>query len=112
MSSNRVNRAISFGSGRVPGLKRLPVMRLLALGEVALLAYQEHLALLSPQERRRLLELVRIGRGRRRNLSEAEREELHELIVKLHPREFAAHAAQKLSPVPIPKTVVRRVGRH
>jgi hypothetical protein len=111
MPSNKVNRAINFGSRRLPGVKRLPVMRMLALGEVALMAYQEHLALLEPHERRRLLELVRTGRGRRRNLTESEREELHELMVKLHPREFAAHAAQKLSPVPIPKTFVRRVGR-
>jgi hypothetical protein len=90
---------------RVPGLKRLPVMKLLAIGEIALLA-RRHVSLLEPEERRRLVELVRHGRGRTRNLSDAEREELAALVAKAEPRRFAGLVADKLSPVPLPKRVV------
>jgi hypothetical protein len=86
------------------------MLKLLAVAEVALLA-QQHVALLSPQERRRLLTLVRLGRGRRRNLTLREREELAALVAKVQPRRFAATAAGKLSPVPIPRPVVRRIAR-
>jgi hypothetical protein len=110
MPSSTVNKAIGRVARRVPGLKRLPVLRLLALGEVALLA-QDHLNRLTPPQRRRLVELVRIGRGRRQNLTPREREELSALIARAAPREFAAHAAQKLSPVPIPGPLVDRIGR-
>lgn len=111
MASAAFKRRIERSAHRVPWLRRLPVLRLLALGEVALLAH-DHLRHLSREERRRLLELVRIGRGRRRNLTVREREELRELIAKVGPWEFAAHAAQKVSPVPIPKPVARRVSRQ
>ncbi len=94
-------------SRRVPGLRRLPVMRLLALGEVALLA-QEHASRLTRAERHRLLELVRIGRGRRGNLTRRERDELSELVAKMAPRALALEAAEKLSPVPIPGPLARR----
>lgn len=87
------------------------MLKLLALGEVVLLAH-EHLAKLDRQERRRLVELVRLGRGRRRNLTRREREELSTLVAKAEPRQFAAAAADKLSPVPIPKPIVRRFVRR
>jgi hypothetical protein len=102
-----INRVIDRGARRIPGLRRLPMLKLLALGEVALLA-QEHLSKLDRNERRRLVELVRIGRGRRRNLSAREQDELSRLVAKAEPRAFAAAAAQKLSPVPIPGPLVRR----
>ena len=98
-------RVIGRGASRVPGLKRLPVMKVLALGEIALLA-RDHARLLEPAERRRLLELVRHGRGRPSNLSPAEREELAELVARAEPRRFAGLAADKLSPVPLPRRVV------
>ncbi|MDQ6745627.1 MAG: hypothetical protein M3Z27_06405 [Actinomycetota bacterium] len=110
MASNRVNKVVGVAARRLPGLRRLPALRLLALGEVALLAH-DHLGRLTREERRRLLELVRTGRGRRRNLTLRERDELSELLAKVGPREFAAHAAQKLSPIPIPEPVVRRFAR-
>jgi hypothetical protein len=110
MPPRPLHRTIDRVSRRVPGLKRLPVLRLLALGEVAILA-QQHFTRLTPQERRRLVELVRLGRGRRQNLTLREREELSELVAKAAPREFAAQAVQKLSPVPIPDPVVRRFGQ-
>ena len=98
------NNLIARGVGHVPGLKRLPIFKLLALGEIAILAH-EHTRRLTPAERRRLLALVRSSRGRKGNLSEAERRELAGLLSKVEPRAFAGAAADKLSPVPLPKRV-------
>src|SRR4051794_20919706 len=94
--------AIERMTGKVPGLRRIPAVRLLALGEIALLA-RDHVGKLEPAERRRLLELVRQGRGRPRNLSERERDELSRLLAKAEPRRFAGLAADKLSPLPLPR---------
>jgi hypothetical protein len=82
------------------------MLKLLALGEILVLA-REHIERLEPAERRRVVELVRGGRGRPGNLSEREREELARLIAKAEPRLFAGEAADKLSPVPLPRRVVR-----
>ncbi len=93
-------------------LRRLPIMKLLAIGEIALLA-RDHVTRLEPQERRRLIELVRKGRGRARNLDDGERAELAALVAKVDPRRFAGLAADKLSPVPLPRRLVEgppRVG--
>jgi hypothetical protein len=87
---------------RLPILRTLPIFRLLAIAEIALLA-RDHLGRLEPAERRRLVELVREGRGRGRNLPDAEREELAKLVAKVDPRRFGLLAADKLSPVPLPK---------
>jgi len=89
----------------VPGLKRLPVLKLIAVGEIALVA-KRHLDRLTPAERRRLVELLRQAKLRPRNLSASERQELEEIVAKLAPREFAGVAADKLSPVPLPRRVV------
>ncbi len=78
-------------------LKGLPVARLIALGELLLLA-REHITRLEPQERRRVFELVRRGRGRPSRLSRRERNELAMLISKAEPRLFARNAARKLTP--------------
>ena len=91
---------------RIPGLKRLPVLKLIAIGEIALLA-RTHAAKLDAGERHRLVELVRKGRGRPSKLSEAEREELASLVAKAEPRLFAGELADKLSPVPLPRRLVR-----
>jgi hypothetical protein len=82
------NRLIGRAAGRIPGLRRLPVFKLLAMGEIALAA-RDHLGRLEPEERRRLVALVRAGRGRRANLSGTDREELGILLAKLEPRAFA-----------------------
>ncbi|MGI8430096.1 MAG: hypothetical protein ACR2OB_12530 [Solirubrobacteraceae bacterium] len=97
----------TFGrvAARLPGLKRLPVMKLLAIGEVVLLA-RDHIEKLTPGERRRLVELLRVGRGRARNLSHAERDELAALVAAAQPRLFLGAAAEKLSPVPLPRRFV------
>jgi hypothetical protein len=86
----------------MPGLRRLPVMKLLSVAEIAILA-REHVGKLEPAERRRLLALVGRSRGRGENLSRRERAELARLIAKAQPRLFARLAADKLSPVPLPK---------
>jgi hypothetical protein len=97
-----VHKAIAGGAGRVPGLRRLPVLKLLAVGEIALLA-RSHIRRLTPTERHRLIELMKKGRGRPKNLSSSEREELEGLIAKTEPRLFAGLAADKLSPLPLPR---------
>jgi hypothetical protein len=91
---------------RIGPLRRLPLVRLLAAAEILVLA-RDHVMMLEPHERRRVLELIRQGRGRRRNLSPRERDELEGLVAKAHPRLFAGLVADKLSPVRLPKRVVR-----
>jgi hypothetical protein len=106
MLRGAATRAIAHGVGRIPGLKRLPVLKLLAIGEIAVLA-RSHVRKLEPEERRRLVELIRAGRGRPRNLSERDRDELGRLVAKAEPRLFAGSVADALSPVPLPRRVVQ-----
>jgi hypothetical protein len=101
-----IGTAIGHGLSRVPGLKRLPVFKLIAIAEIALVA-RDHATKLDSGERRRLVELVRKGRGRRARLSEGERSELATLVAKAEPRLFAGTVASKLSPVPLPRRLVR-----
>jgi hypothetical protein len=101
-----VTNAVGHVARRIPGVRRIPVLRLLALGEIALLA-REHIGRLEPHERRRLVELLRRGRGRPQNLSAQDRHELAALVEKADARLFAGVAAEKLSPVPLPRRVVR-----
>ncbi len=96
------HRLIARTATRVPGVRRLPVFKLLAIGEIALLA-RDHFSKLDAEERRRLLTLVRKGKGRTRDLSLEEREELQRLVAKAEPRMFVGTAADKLSPVPLPQ---------
>jgi hypothetical protein len=104
--------AIEHLAGRIPGLRRLPAATLVEIGEVVLLA-RNHLQKLEPHERRRVVQLMRIGRGRPRNLTRSQRDELMSLVAKAEPRLFFGLAADKLSPVPLPKRLVfgRRGGR-
>jgi hypothetical protein len=92
-------------AARLPGLRRIPVLKLLAVAEIAMLA-RDHFERLTPAERRRLVTLIREGRGRPSNLSKRERQELQALIAKVEPRAFAGEAADKLSPVPLPERLV------
>jgi hypothetical protein len=105
MPTGFLTRSIGAAADRVPGLRRVPVFKLLAAGEVLLLA-REHVKGLTPSERSRLIELVRIGRGRPSKLSQPERQELTALIAKLEPRLLAGEAANKLSPLPLPRSLV------
>jgi hypothetical protein len=106
MPGRLATRAITSAVRRTPGLRRLPVLRLLALAEVGMLA-RDHLYRLEPDERHRLYELVRQGRGRTRTLSAAERDELQSLVTRLEPRRFVGIAADKFSPVPLPRRMVQ-----
>ena len=96
------NRLLAHGASRIPGLKVIPIFRLLALAEVLILA-NAHFQRLTAAERNRLFDLVKTSRGRPGNLTEAERHELAGLINKMEPRLFAGSAIGKVSPFPIPK---------
>ena len=100
-----MRRILTRGLGRVPGLRRLPVFKLVAAAEIALLA-RNHIAKLTPGERQRALALIRKGRGLGRNLPDAERQELAALVEKAELRRFGGIAADKLSPVPLPRRIV------
>jgi hypothetical protein len=103
--SGLFNISLGKASERVPGLRRVPVIKLIYAAELALLA-RDHVARLSPAERRRLVILVRVGRGRRRRLSDDERDELEGLLGKLQPRRLVGEAVNRLSPVPLPSRLV------
>lgn len=90
----------------MPGLRRLPVLKLVAVGEIVLLA-RDHLAKLDPDERRRFVALMRAAHGRPKNLSPDEREELETLVAKAEPRLFLGITADRLSPVPLPRRVIQ-----
>jgi hypothetical protein len=105
-----LTHAVAAASKRVPVIKRLPVLKLLALAEIVVLA-RDHVERLSPDERRRLVVLVRRGRGRPSNLSRRDRDELSDLLAKVEPREFVAGAADRLSPVPLPKRLTHGPNR-
>jgi hypothetical protein len=104
-------RATTRLLSHVPGLRRLPLFKLLAIAEIALLAGR-HVSRLTPAERRRLVALLRDGRGRGRNLPDREREELAALVAKVEPRRFAGAAADRLSPVRLPRRIVNGRARR
>jgi len=85
--------------------RELPLAQLVAAGQIVLMA-RRHWHRLEPDERRRLVSLVRQAHGRRRNLPPGERDELARLIHKADPRLFAGLVAQRFSPVPIPRRVL------
>jgi hypothetical protein len=78
-------------------MKKMPLFRLIAIGQTALLA-RRHLRRLDATDRHRLLELVRKGR----RMSPGERDELRTILSKLGPGEFAYATANAFSPVKIP----------
>jgi hypothetical protein len=80
-------------------------MKLLAAAELALLT-RDHVQRLTPAERRRLMALVYVGRGRRSRLTGGERGELEHLLRKLEARLLMGHAVDRLSPVPLPRRLV------
>jgi hypothetical protein len=88
------------------------MLKLLAAAEVAVLT-RDHVQRLTPDERRRVLALIRIGHGRPSRLTEVEREELSALVAKAEPRLLAGEAVDALSPVRLPRRLVygRRAAR-
>ena len=81
-------------------------MKLVAIGELALIA-RDHVSKLTPDERRRFVELLRLAKGRPSRLSRRKRDELTRLAAKAEPKLFAREAVDKLSPVPLPGRFVR-----
>jgi predicted ArsR family transcriptional regulator len=90
-------------------IRRIPAARMMAIAELLVLARQ-HLTKLEPHERRRVVELVRRGRGRPSHLSERDRRELARLVEKAEPREFARSAVKKVVGVPLPGARHQRSG--
>jgi hypothetical protein len=82
-------------------VRRLPLFKVIAVAQLALLAHR-HLNALTPYERRRMAELARHGV----KMTPAERTEFRGLASKLEPRAFAAAAADYVSPFPVPKRVL------
>jgi hypothetical protein len=83
----------------------VPVLALLSAAEVAVIA-RTHLRKLDGAQRRRLLELLRKAHGRPGALAKDERDELAAIVALLEPRVFLGSAADKLSPVPVPKRLL------
>jgi hypothetical protein len=92
--------------------KRVPALKFLAVGDIALLA-RRHIRRLEPAERRRVRELLARA-ARDRSLKPRDRRELERLARKMDPRAFAGGVADALSPVPLPRRLregPRRRGR-
>lgn len=83
-----------------PKLWKLPVAKVFVTAEVLLLA-RRHLLKLEPHERRRVIELLRLGHGRPGHLSTRERRELSRLVEKAEPREFVKSAMKKVAGIPV-----------
>ena len=80
--------------------------KLLAAGQVAMLA-RRHWHRLEPIERQRMVTLMRTAGGRRGHLTSNEWLELAHLVAKADPRGFAGLVAERFSPVPLPRRVVK-----
>lgn len=106
MPLGKVTHSVAKATEKVPGLRKVPVVMLLSAAEVAMLARDHLTQRLTPAERRELVHLVYVGRGRRARLTEAERSDLERLVAKLEPRRMLGDAAGRLSPVPIPKRLL------
>ncbi len=100
-----MTRNIGRVTRRVPGLRRVPVVMLISAAQMALIA-RDHLMLLTPAERRRLVTLVRIGHGRRSRLTDAQQRELETLLAKLEARRFMGDAITRVSPVRLPRRIL------
>ena len=108
--ANLKTKAIVRTVERIPVLKEIPLVVLVEAAEIVLLAY-DHVRKLEPHERRRAFALLRKTRGRPSNLTQRERTEFARLAAKAEPRLFLGLVAQKLSPVPLPKRLVRKSAR-
>ncbi len=93
---------------RVPGLRMLPVVRLIMAAEVLSIG-KHHFDRITPDERGQLVRLVAKAKGRPRNLSPAEQVELNDIVKKLEPRLFLAEAADRMSPVGVPSPMLSKL---
>jgi hypothetical protein len=95
-----MNVAVARAAQRLPGLRRLPLARLVLLAELGMLA-KVHFERLTPAERRRIVQLLKEAKGRPQNLSERERRELNKLVAKVEPKVLANEAVERFSPVSV-----------
>lgn len=93
-----MNVAAARAAQRLPGLRRLPLARLVLLAELGMLA-KIHYERLTPAERRRIVVLLKQARGWPQNLPERERRELNKLVAKVEPKAFATEAVERFSPM-------------
>jgi hypothetical protein len=98
MPSPLINVAVARAAQRLPGLRRVPLARLVLLAELGMLA-KIHYERLTPTERRRIVLLLKEARGWPQNLSERERRELGKLVAKAEPKAFASEAVERFSPL-------------
>jgi hypothetical protein len=82
----------------IPVVRKIPVARLVIIAEVAIIAGQ-HVGRLTPEERRRVIQLITRVRGRTSRLSPRERSELSRLVAKAEPKLLAKSVAKKFSPL-------------
>ena len=87
-----------IGGSTRTAAKLSPWARAIAIGEVAL-TLKRHLDRLDTGELRELRGLLAKSKGRRKNLTGAERERLLELVRKLEPGRFAKTAATQAMPL-------------
>ncbi len=93
---------------RVPGLRMLPVVRLIMAAEVLAIG-KHHFDRITPEERGQLLRLVAKAKGRPKNLSEADQLDLTKIVEKLEPRLFLAEATDRISPIGVPSPVLSKL---
>lgn len=98
MPSLLTNVAAARAAQRLPGLRRIPLARLVLLAELGMLA-KIHYERLTPAERRRIVLLLKEARGWPQNLPERERKELNKLVAKVEPKAFADAAVERFSPL-------------
>jgi hypothetical protein len=89
---------------RAPGLKRIPILRLLAIADIYRLA-RNHANKLTQEERQRVFDLLKKTKGQTGNLTKAEQDELKALVLKAEPRLLVGESANMISPIPIPKRI-------
>lgn len=102
MGTPVLNVAVAKWAERLPGLRRVPLAKLVIAAELGMLV-KAHYERLSLTERRRLLVLLRETRGRPSNLTPRQRKEFEALIGKLEPKLFARNAVERFAPVPAAK---------
>ena len=83
-------------------IRRLPILRLVAIAKLALVV-KKHMEHLTPAERRRLARLA----SRPHKLKPKERKDLRRLVSKLDARAFAGSAADRFSPLPLPRRLTK-----
>ena len=93
-----MNIAAARAAQRLPGLRRIPLARLVVLAELGMLA-KVHYERLTPAERRRIVLLLKEAKGLPQNLGERERKELNKLVAKVEPKAFANEAVERFSPL-------------